>query len=112
MRPKVRFKKHYSEGEELIALHLRLKHIGYQREKTFPWLLSSKKAHLRLDFYLPKYKKAIEFDGIYHFGKGNKRQKQNDTMKNLLCAQNGITLLRIPYWQKRYIKNILARFLR
>lgn len=49
----------------------------------------------------------IEVDGSQHFqksnywGKGSEQWeaiKRNDEIKNEYCKQNGITLLRIPYW--------------
>lgn len=46
-----------------------------------------------LDIYIPEYKIAIEYDGIYGHSKlsGNKR----DEKKNIICQENSIILIRV-----------------
>lgn len=74
----------------------------------------------RFDFYLPEYNMMIEYDGQQHyvpvnFGQNNiddiKRKfeitKQYDQLKNNYCKENNINLLRIPYWEKKNIKEII-----
>ena len=61
----------------------------------------------------------IEFDGIQHF-EGNYRgifteekylrTKENDEIKSKYCRDNNYKLLRIPYWEKENIDNILEKF--
>ncbi len=66
-------------------------------------------ANLRVDFYIPEYKLAIEYQGLQHyepvdfFGGCNtfQRQKENDNKKKLLLEKNGVSLL---YWS--YKENI------
>ena len=43
-----------------------------------------------LDIYIPSIKTAIEYDGYYH-----QRTRDRDQLKNQLCLQNGITLIRV-----------------
>jgi very-short-patch-repair endonuclease len=61
------------------------------------------------DFYLPKFKVLIEVDGdFYHCNPNSKHKevvyetqlltKNNDKIKNEICLENNITLIR--YWEK------------
>ena len=57
---------------------------------------------LELDFYLPKYKLAIEVDGATHrtncYGEERlKYQKRNDNIKEEECKKLGINLVRVPF---------------
>ena len=54
-----------SHLEEEIKLFLNDNDIEFEQQKTFEWL--KLKNHLYLDFYLSKYNKAIECQGIQHF---------------------------------------------
>lgn len=73
------------------------------------------KAPLRFDFYLPNNNVAIECDGEQHkkvidyFGgeENLKKQKIRDEIKNNYCKENGIKLIRIPYWEENNIEKIL-----
>ena len=99
-----------SVGEKLIADHLDKIGIKYIREKKFDGCKDQKK--LPFDFYLPSMNVAIEFDGAHHyrdvFFEGQyKIVHRHDEIKNEYCAQNGIRLLRIPYWDGHNIDNIL-----
>lgn len=67
---------------------------------------------LTFDFYLPEYNMCIEFDGEFHykpimgvdeFAKGYVR----DDIKNAYCNENNISLIRIPYWEKENLEQIL-----
>ena len=63
------------------------------------------KNKLNLDFYIPKYKVAIEYDGLQHFKPIKlyggldkfKESKNRDCLKDRYCIDNGILLFRIPY---------------
>ena len=74
---------------------------------------------IRYDFYLPDLKIAIEYDGEQHyfpvniFGGEKKflRQKELDEFKNKYCINNNITLIRIPYYEKKNIPNIINKIL-
>lgn len=74
----------------------------------------------RFDFYLPDYNLMIEYDGEQHympvnFGENDmetmeenlKIRQKNDEIKNNYCNENNISLLRIPYWEKQNIDNII-----
>lgn len=87
--------------EEEISILLKENNYEFEEQKHFQWLgLQS------LDFYLPKYKIAIECQGIQHFiPYGNFGSKKNskeelfesidklDSRKNELCKKNGILIL-------------------
>ena len=73
------------------------------RWKKFKWLKS--KLPLSLDFYLPKSKIGIEYQGKQHFIPVNyfggeeafKKQLKNDLYKIELCKKHGIKLLHFTF---------------
>ena len=73
--------------------------IEFVRQKTFSWLVFQGK--MRLDYYLPKYKVAIECQGGQHFksvnwfgGEANLAVTQfRDKLKKDLCVKHGIKVL-------------------
>lgn len=85
-----------SKLEKIIAKFLIENNIKYDFQKTFTWL--KYKAPLKLDFYLPKYKIAIECQGGQHFypverfgGENNfEKTKIRDELKKQLCEAHGI----------------------
>ena len=59
---------------------------------------------------------CIEYDGEYHYlestrnsKKKLKLQQKRDKIKTDYCKQNNIELLRIPYWEKENIEEILEQ---
>lgn len=70
--------------------------IKFQQQKRFKWL-----GQKTLDFYIPKYKTAIECQGLQHFksieyfggDKCFKERVERDKKKNKLCKENNINLL-------------------
>jgi hypothetical protein len=87
--------------EEEIANYLNKIKIDFKRYKTFS--NCKYKRLLPFDFYLPKHKLLIEYDGRQHFepiygGTKLKKQKMRDKIKNAWSKKNKYTLLRIPYW--------------
>lgn len=70
---------------------------------------------LPFDFYLPELNWCIEYDGEGHYmevklwgGKENLSLVQkHDQIKTQYCKDNGIKLLRIPYWDIDRIEEIL-----
>lgn len=75
---------------------------------------------LPFDFYLPDYNILIEIDGEQHFmpinfsGKSNDIAEKNfeitqfhDTIKNEYCEKHNINLIRIPYWDKLNLEQVL-----
>ena len=65
--------------------------------------------NLELDCYNEELKLAVEYDGaqhfkfIPHFHKTNEafmNQRYRDYMKDQMCKENGIVLIRVPYTVK------------
>ncbi len=94
-----------SNGEKIISNWLRDHGIEYIPQKTFHNLKTEKGYLLFLDFYIPEYNLAIEYDGQQHFKdvprfKSNLKENQiRDSIKNNFCKTNKITLVRIPYYE-------------
>ena len=94
-----------SNGERQIRHWLNLHSIQYISQMTFENCKDIKL--LPFDFYLPTYNIAIEFDGRQHhepverFGgqKAFENTLKHDNIKNEYCKNNGISLLRIPYFK-------------
>lgn len=92
-----------SRGEKSIEKWLVTHNINYTPQKKFKDCKNIRP--LPFDFYLPKYNKAIEYDGkqhfvpIEHYGgvEAYKQRIKNDEIKNKYCKDKGIDLLRIPY---------------
>ena len=103
-----------SQGEKQIKDFLDKYNIQYKQEFIFKKL--EKK---RFDFYLPKNKTVIEFDGKQHFeaveyfgGAENlRKQQERDKQKDEFCTRNNIKVLRIPYTEQNNINKILSDFL-
>jgi very-short-patch-repair endonuclease len=93
-----------SKGENKIKQFLEKFNIKFNRQKTFDGCEYKKK--LQFDFYLPDYNICIEYDGIQHFKpidffggeKSFSECKEKDNMKTDYCAENNISLIRIPYY--------------
>ena len=108
-----------SKGERKISKFLDQKNIEYVRQKKFDDCIGFR-YKLPFDFYLPKYRVAIEFDGkqhfepIEHFGglESYNRLKTNDKIKNDYCEDNFIELIRIRYDQIDRIYDILNECLK
>lgn len=100
-----------SSGEYLIKSYLdSIGEKDYVCEKRFPNCKDKKT--LPFDFYFPKRNLIIEFDGMQHFKPtyGEDRFKyilKHDSIKNDYCEKNGINLVRIPYYWRQYIENII-----
>ena len=94
-----------SIGENNIIDILEKNNIDFKKEYTI-----SELGNLRYDFYLPKFNRFIEFDGIQHFDNNQKSKwnqngkfeirKENDEIKNEYALKNGYDLIRIPYWER------------
>lgn len=105
-----------SSGEVIINNFL-LKHsLSFTREKS----LDINGVRHRIDFYLPEYKKIIEFDGIQHFkpidffgGEQELINRQNrDKAKNEYFNSIGYKVIRIPYTDIDNIEDILLEELK
>lgn len=101
--------KSESTGEMLIRTILEDYNIDFVQEMKFDDCRDIK--CLPFDFYLSEYNIIIEFDGIQHFQETKymdyETTKRHDQIKNEYCKNNNIDLLRIPYWDKKNIKDIL-----
>ena len=91
-----------SAGEKRIADYLDRKNVVFEYQKRYQDCKD--KNCLPFDFYLPKYNTIVEFDGYQHYHKvkqfGSLEYIQrHDDIKNKYCHDNGITLLRISYWE-------------
>lgn len=93
-----------SHGERFIRNYLDTKHIKYIPQKKFNDLKD--KALLSYDFYLPKQKALIEYQGEQHYesrkfnGKDNsdlKKQQYHDKLKKDYAKNNGYKLLELHY---------------
>lgn len=105
-----------SEGASNVQKFLEDNSYIFKKEKTFKNLKSDIEIPLRFDFALMKSKKVsclIEYDGEFHYKKFYKgqefeRQQIHDSLKNEYCIKNNIPLIRIPYWEKDNISEILT----
>ena len=108
-----------SKGEKKISKFLDLNEIEYVRQKKFDDCVGIR-YKLPFDFYLPKYRTAIEFDGKQHyepmefFGglEAYNRLKVNDKIKSDYCEDNYIDLIRIRYDQIDRVFEILKESLK
>lgn len=113
-------KNGYSKGEREIINILEILDIfwGYQIKLPgcknedllpFDFAVFSSESHEKPEF-------LIEYDGIQHFepvdffGGQERFEKQqlHDRIKDDYCKQNGIELIRIPYWEQDNIEEILS----
>ena len=93
--------------------------IDYVKEKTFKGCVSPKGGALKFDFYLPRHKVLIEFDGQHHYGpieyfggtKAFNLVQRHDTIKNDYAEKKGMPLLRIPFFSKKDVPVLLETFL-
>jgi hypothetical protein len=99
-------------GEDLIK--------EYLVDNSIDFLYRKKVGDIYFDFYLPKYRTAIEFDGKQHyepmeyFGglESYNRLKINDKIKSDYCEDNYIELIRIRYDQLDRVFDILKESLK
>lgn len=109
-----------SRQENILEEHCTKRHITYIREKTFPWL--KRKGHMYVDFFLPKYKVAIECQGAQHFrievphnrfkytNEDYDDIRNRDELKYKLCNEHGIRVLFFCYYKEwipeKYIDHV------
>lgn len=104
-----------SRGEIKICDILDAAGLPYQEEYIFSDLVSSSGRPLRFDFAVfdddGDIDFLIEYQGIQHYeakskfggAKGLYRQKFNDAQKRKYCAEHGIKLICIPYWDEQLV---------
>lgn len=102
---------HSSKMETEIRTLLNEHNIEFDEQKRFKWLgLQS------LDFYIPKYKIAIECQGLQHFEnvdyfggkKGLNECARRDKNKLKLCTENNIKLLYYANYQYKFPYNVIT----
>ena len=109
-----------SKNEQKIQMFLEENNIKYQSQYLFKDCRGTKGGYLKYDFYLPHHNTLIEYDGEQHFGKlciGKYTLtmneyvilKEHDAIKDKYASTKNIKLIRIPYWDKSRIDNILAK---
>lgn len=112
---------HNSLGEESVSLFLDKHRIEYIRQYAIlNYNLLCKNRKILIDFFLPKYNIAIEFNGVQHykpiklFGGEEKftQQQERDMTLRLYCEQNKIKLIEISYLDIKNIGTILTKELR
>lgn len=109
-----------SIGEKIIEEYLKNNNIKYDKQKRFADCRY--KNPLPFDFYLPKGKICIEYQGQQHYepvdfaGKGKewaKKQLQlnqiRDEIKRTYCKNNGIKLVEISYLEKDNLENLMLK---
>jgi very-short-patch-repair endonuclease len=105
-----------SDGENRIATFLMNNQIDFIREHFFSDFTVKKRFKLLFyDFYIPKYRLCIEFDGIQHqtgryMGKLQPKLKIHDQYKNQYCYRKGIKLLRIKHTDIDKIDDIICEY--
>ena len=106
-----------SKGENKITTWMNRNNIKYHQEYKFEGCVYKRK--LPFDFFIPSLNICIEYDGEQHYinrpnsiwGRNNNFQKIQirDSIKNKYCHDNGILLIRIPYWDFENIDEILYK---
>ena len=109
-----------SKGEEKIKKFLKKVNIKFEVQYKFPDCLGKRNILLPFDFYILDKNICIEYDGQQHFKptcfggmsldkaiKNFEIVQKNDKIKNEYCERNDINLIRIPYWKKNEIEEIL-----
>ncbi|GHA31633.1 DUF723 domain-containing protein [Photobacterium aphoticum] len=107
-----------SKGSQRIESWLKENDIDFEREKKFDDLYTfstSRKYHLRFDFFIPNCNLLIEYDGKQHFepveifggNEGYEKLLSNDQKKRDWVDKCGYKLLRIAYSDDDNIEQIL-----
>lgn len=107
-----------SKGEEKIELFLSSQNIDYIPEyKVLNEDLFCSNKKMFIDFYLPDFKVAIEYNGIQHYTAREyfggdlqlKRQKERDIALKQYCNEHNIRLIEIAYTEYEDIESILTK---
>lgn len=103
-----------SKGERRIRRYLKLYEIKFIEQMRFEECRD--KRPLPFDFYLPKHRVLIEYDGTQHFERsglwggqqGLEQTQRHDAIRDCFAAEQGFRLIRIPYWDFDRIEAILT----
>lgn len=105
-----------NKGENKIAEYLLKNDILFENYKKFEDLIGSRGGKLSYDFYLPKYKVLIEYQGSQHREYNEffhrdisdfNRQKEHDRIKGDYAIKNGYNLIEIFDYDFESIAEIL-----
>lgn len=102
-----------SHAERRIILFLEENSIAYERQKRYENCRNKKP--LPFDFYIPEKNLLIEYDGELHYRASRRAKSQDklkqtqlhDKIKSQFAKDNNIDLIRIPYWEKDKVEEIL-----
>lgn len=109
-----------SLGEEKVAKYLQEHSIDYEGQYRIPnESLFCDNTIMMLDFFLPKYNIAIEYNGVQHYkeipmfsARTLEQQQERDNAVRLYCKEHGIKLIEIPYTEYDNIEKILNKELK
>lgn len=96
--------RNISENNVLKILKENFENVEYQ--KKFPWLKNKKQ--MSLDFFLPDYNTAIEYQGRQHFCESTRFKSdhentvERDLLKIKLCKENGVKIYHLTF-ENKYI---------
>lgn len=109
-----------STGNRIVEDVLRKHNFNFQMEVMFDECRYRRKLRFDAGIFDDRGKcvALIEFDGQLHFKAydlyggedGFQMTKKRDSIKNKFCKDNEIPLLRIPYWEKAKIEDIILDF--
>ena len=107
----------YSNEEKIVKL---LNEWEYRTETQKTFEGCKYVSYLRFDVFLTDFNTVIEYDGEQHYKPitwGNmskeeaekqlEKNKTRDKIKDSYCKENGIKLIRIPYWKSENIEEYL-----
>lgn len=113
-----RCSKNTSKGELKVKSFLDNNNVSYIPQYRFADCRTT--VPLPFDFYLDELNVCIEYDGVGHYKKipwhnsnietldeDFENMKKRDTIKTNYCLNNGIKLIRIPYWDYEKVDDIL-----
>ena len=97
-----------SNGEsKILNILQKIYHLKSEDDFYYGYIIPDLKykSNLHFDFWLPKQRIAIEYDGRQHYIPINyfggfeafQQQQERDRLKDQYCKDNHITLIRIPY---------------
>lgn len=109
-----------SKGERKIKDFLDSHGVAYVSNYTFDDCRYRRPLPFDFAIFINGVLTLVEFDGEQHyrasdhFGGEEKLRlvQKRDAIKNNYCATNNITLIRIPYWEFKNIKEVLIKIIR
>ena len=91
----------YAISERMVLTELKKHFNKVEYQKRFSWLRHKKP--MTLDFYLPEYNSAIEYQGRQHFSTNTRFNNdfsnviERDKKKIQLCNENGVKLYHLSF---------------